>query len=322
MNKSNLRFDLFDRYKSYKHLGQFFLALISIFYFLSHYENRLFSAPLFKIEKMKEWISNPWIFLVIFLFFLGILVESIRWRALVRSLEQVTTVRAIAAILMGAFYGSFMPNRVGEFGGRLLVLQSKNQAKSIPINMLGGTMKFFVNILFGLLGLIIVFLYHRHFYSHTEKSLSIVLMIVIFVWLTYRYLTHSKLWDKRLSQFSYLSEISRKTIAFVFLLSIVRYLIFTSQFLFLLNIFHLPQAFEHWYLVFVFYLFQTVNPVMSIFDLGLRGLIAESVFGPFHQNFEPILQSITFLWILNVICPAIFGAVIALIRPIFKKSLQ
>ena len=188
--------------------------------------------------------------------------------------------------------------------------------------MLGGTMKFFVNILFGLFGLIVVFLYHRHFYSHIEKSLSIVLMMAIFVWLTYRYLTHSKQRDKRFSQFSYLSEISRKTMAFVFLLSIVRYLVFTSQFLFLLHIFQLPQAFEYWYLVFVFYLFQTVNPVMSLFDLGLRSLIAESVFGPFHQNFEPILQSITFLWILNVICPAILGAAIALIRPILKKSLQ
>ena len=318
MIKSKLRFDFREHVKSYKQLGQFILAPVSIFLFAYYLQDSSSFLKILDRKLINICLQSQNFYAVLALFFVGIYIESTRWKVLIASLEEVTTTKAIKAFFLGSFFGSFMPNRIGEFGGRLMVLKGQNQIKSIPINMAGGFIKFFVNVIFGLIGLLNIFIVYRHHYLQFLDAVWITNIGIILLFVLLYFLKKNKfLWRRRLA---YLKNISSTTLSTAFLLSLFRYLVFTSQFILLLNVFGLAKGIEPWRFVYVFYLFQTINPVAALFDLGIRSAMAEVVFSPIYDNIESVLLTISFLWVLNILVPAVVGGIFLLANLFIKKK--
>ena len=50
-------------------------------------------------------------------------IEAIKWRLLIKKMQPITFIEALKGVLSGVAVGTFTPNRIGEFGGRILYLK-------------------------------------------------------------------------------------------------------------------------------------------------------------------------------------------------------
>jgi hypothetical protein len=95
----------------------------------------------------------------------------------------------------------------------------------------------------------------------------------------------------------------------IFIISFLRYLIFSHQFYFLLLIFNVDIS--YWNAIAgitSMYLIASIVPMLSLFDFVVKGSIAVFVFSFFKINPAIILSVTTLMWIYNFAFPAILGS--------------
>jgi len=108
-----------------------------------------------------------------------------------------------------------------------------------------------------------------------------------------------------------LQSVERSTLFKVLLLSLLRYVVFSTQFYLLLRAFALqipyPTAFM---LISVIYLVVTAIPTVALVDLGIRGSVSVYFLGLYFHNGQAaflILSASTLIWIVNLALPALAG---------------
>jgi hypothetical protein len=105
------------------------------------------------------------------------------------------------------------------------------------------------------------------------------------------------------------------------LYSVLRYLIFSSQFLILLHVFEVDiNFFQSILSVMIVFFFITLTPTITIAEIGVRGSVALLVFMKFSSNVIGILSSTFLLWVINLIIPAIIGSFFIFSLKFFRKS--
>ena len=92
-----------------------------------------------------------------------------------------------------------------------------------------------------------------------------------------------------------------------------RYFIFLHQFV-LLIVFFATQIpyYEMLICIFSIYLLASIIPIFSIADALIKGSIALTIFSFFGHNNPEILIIVFFMWISNVIIPALLGYMLLL----------
>ena len=107
----------------------------------------------------------------------------------------------------------------------------------------------------------------------------------------------------------FFKTISRRVIFTNMVLALLRYLIFSHQFYFLINLFN-PQIsyLEIMMGITTVYLISSIIPMLFIFDVVVKSGIAVWVFGYLGLNELAIVTTITLMWILNFVIPSIFGS--------------
>jgi hypothetical protein len=141
-----------------------------------------------------------------------------------------------------------------------------------------------------------------------------------------RYLPHK--WD-RFKEYSRIFAVySNKELLGALLLSLLRYVIFSTQFYLLLRIFDvgLPLS-QGLILIPVIYLVMTLVPSIALIDLGIRGSVSIFIIGLYFKKSGlisadtelAILTSSTVLWLVNLIIPAILGTFFVFSLKFFRK---
>ena len=93
------------------------------------------------------------------------------------------------------------------------------------------------------------------------------------------------------------------------LYSLLRYLIFSFQFFFLLQIFGVDVFYVNAMIVITsMYLLSSIIPSLAIFDVVVKGSMALYLFGIVGVNDLTVLSIITLMWILNFAIPALVGS--------------
>ncbi len=101
----------------------------------------------------------------------------------------------------------------------------------------------------------------------------------------------------------------RKKIVLGFLFSILRYLIFSFQFYFLLQLLGVNMTYLNAMVVITsMYLLASIIPSIFIFDVVIKGSVALYLFALMEVNELTILSIITIMWLLNFVLPSIFGS--------------
>jgi Lysylphosphatidylglycerol synthase TM region len=274
---------------------------------------------------------SAWFIFTLLLLPINWAVETLKWLHLIRHNESISFWQAYKAVLAGVTFSVFTPNRVGEFGGRILFLKSENTIKGIFSTVVGSWAQQVILISFGYIG----FIYFMYVQWHTEKFILVgifflallFIFLLFFVFLNLEIVVPIFKKIRILYRFPslirniniiriYTKEDLRRTMFWAF----VRYIIYCLQYYFMLRFFGINVPILRGIsCIATIYLVQTSVPLPPVFGLLARNEIALQVWGLSDAN--PISSSATTisLWIINLIIPAFIGLIFILKANLLKS---
>lgn len=244
--------------------------------------------------------------------------ETVKWKRLVESIEDVPFFRAFSGVLAGVTLSIFTPNRLGEYGGRILVVKPENKISTMVASLVGSFSQLTVLLVAGLAGLS-YFVYHKielDFVVIFVTSVSAVLLsaLLIFFYLNvdlciplFKKIPYIRRFVKHLEV---LNHYSAKSLFTVLMFSAARYFVYSLQYYLLLQFFGIsvPFLLGMASIALIFFI-QTSVPLPPVYGLAVRGNVALKVWAFFTANTLGILSSTFGLWLINVILPALIGMV-------------
>jgi hypothetical protein len=164
--------------KTYNFLLRFAIISASygyIAYQLFYNDNYKQTYNLFKIVNQNKFAYLFLLFIIV-LMCINWSIEALKWRYLIRKIEQISFAKALKAILAGLSVSTFTPNRIGEFLGRVFILQKANPWKAIFISILCSMSQLMITLL---IGSISISVYILKFFIGNEIIPSYILFIFI-----------------------------------------------------------------------------------------------------------------------------------------------
>lgn len=290
-------------------IGVVLAALFFIAYKLTSNEQLNFNYFVAKLHEYKVFsVLNLAILLL--LTFLNWLFEIKKWQKLSSALKSNTVRKATNESLASFTAAIFTPSRIGEYGAKSLYYPRSDRKKVIFLNFVGNMTQLLVTFIFGIFGLI-YFLFHVTLpFTGMNIGLIIALLFSPFYiyWLARRFNLRIKGYSLRKLEKSFKkipSEIQWKTLYY----AVLRYIIFTHQFYFLLLVFNVQLP----YLlvisaVFSTYFLASLIPTMIIFDAVIKGGFGVWIFGFLGVQEIVVLVIVLAVWILNFGLPALMGS--------------
>lgn len=265
------------------------------------------------------------------LMFINLGIEARKWRFLIGKFEELSFLKSFKAVFSGVTVSVFTPNRIGEYFGRVFILKHLHPLKGVLITFIGSVGQLMATILIGSLcslfflpKIIDVFIFSNQmlFWGIVITTL-IILTFLVLLYLNFSVLS---VLTRRLFPGS-LEKINKYVLVFesyngaelanVLLLSILRYLVFTIQFILLLLAFGITMPLAHYITVIpVIFLVMTIIPTIALSELGIRGSVSLYLIG-FYLNEASGLSDLTafgvvaastMLWLFNLAIPALTGS--------------
>ncbi len=288
-----------------------------IFVFLKLYEqgaqgfDDLFSHDLFR----SNWHC---LFFAIVLMPVGWSIEAFKWILSLKGIQKTTFVDSLKTIWYGVGVGLLTPNRIGEPIGRMAMVNPENRAKSGVMAVLCGASQQLATLFFGFIGMIILAgdsdqeisenLSNPFAVTFIIASIIIPLIFVLKVNWIAKNLNKIKYFKRLLSGESVDVNISNLKIISLVSLSLIRYAVFSTQFLFLLYFFGYDLSIVKAYsAIFATYLFASAVPSFAIGEAGVRTSFAIIFIGATWSNPTAIAFAAMSLWLLNVALPGLVG---------------
>jgi hypothetical protein len=292
------------------------LVLIGSYGFIAY---RLGFDPTLKNQILNGKIStnsNFWLLLALFIMPLNWSLEALKWQILLRPIEKTTFSKSFIGVLAGIGIAIFTPNRTGEYLGRIWVLKQQNRPAGVSITIAGSLAQSTVTFIMGLIA-------GWYWLSEVQNqeltnlsqmilaSISTLLVILIYYLLPriaqflLKYNWKSVI-KKSLEGISFLKRhLQNSALA----ISLLRYAIFTSQFIILLHYFQCDMQFsESVIAIAMLYAAMLIIPSITIAEPGIRGSLSLLIFSVFSENEAGILAASLTLWIINLAIPALSGA--------------
>ena len=305
-------------------------------FFLYHQLNSKSSAEDFNIAHILLQLQQNYliIVLVILMMFLNWFLESLKWRFLISKIEKISIKCSIRAIFSGITVSAFTPNRVGEYAGRVFCLNRADRIQGVLITVIGSMAQLITTIVFGLIGILLLpnlmpefdALLSEIIFAYPIMLFIIILLSILLVTL---FLNASVL-SVVLSKFNFLKKFAKYNDVFTFynfsellevlLYSVARYIVFTTQFFILLQVFEVHISYIDAVILTTTMLFVlSVIPTIAITEIGVRGSVALFLFGLLSANTVGILSATFVMWVINLLLPALIGTGFIFTLKFFRK---
>jgi len=338
MDKTKLR-------KSYNILIRLAIVLLTVYFI---YDQVFYRKDLKAIiDYFPELSSSRQFYLnlifAIILFPINQVLEAIKWKYLIGKLEKVSLWTATKAVLTGISVSMFMPNRVGDYLGRVFVLRKANRIQAVLVTIIGSMAQLLTTIIYGCLAVLFFFPWYRN--MDDQMNLwgysGLVLMIVILLFTSvFAYLNFASFSDiikrvsgrfyNKINKYSEVFALYRvKDLVLVLLISALRYIVFSFQFYLLLRAFQVPvNYYSAIVLIGLIYLMMTIIPTIALTELGVRGSVSLFVFTLYlspsglwtEQAGVGVVSATSVLWLLNLAIPAILGVIFVYSLRFFRKK--
>ncbi len=289
--------------------------------------------------------DNFYVLLVvtIALIFVNLFLETAKWQFLISKLEKISFWKSLKAVLAGISITMFLPNRTGDYLGRIFVLEKADRFQAVLSTILGSLAQLLTTLLFGLISVAGLFPFYYSLgvslYLWLYIGIVTVVLILIFV-MIFAYVEFSAFTDilkrltgreyKRIEKYAVVfSWYSSKDLFKVLCLSITRYLVFSFQFYLLLIAMGIPLKYPvAMLLIGMIYLLMTIIPTIALSELGIRGSVSIFVIESWFDKFGyyvpglsiKIFSASTLLWFFNVAAPAFIGALFIFSLKFFRKT--
>jgi hypothetical protein len=258
-----------------------------------------------QLDNLKAWA--PWVILFLLAMTgLNWFIEVLKWQRLATLIQLTTFGQALKQSLSSLTVSLITPNRIGEYGAKALYFKRKDRSRVILFNFIGNFSQMTTTVLFGMLGLWLVY------ESLPEMNLKELnwLNITLFVsTIGIGLVILGKMWRGFYSKLiSDLKSVPQETHMHVFALSLLKYMFFSHQFYFLLILFGVDLGYlECMSLLSVSYLISSLIPGFVIFDWLVKGSVAVAVFGRFGVDEILVLSITSVMWLLNFGLPSLIG---------------
>ena len=301
------------------------------------------------LHELREDLSNPdviWLMcLVVFMMFVNWAIETIKWRYLMAKIERIGFWRSYQAVLTGVTISSFTPNRIGEYFGRVFILNTGSRIEGILITILGSMSQLLITIFTGSLAMLaFIPLFMTHYWSYNSYLFYAIGAVVIgfnalllgfYLNVSFLSTLKEKILRNGLKRvrkfFRIFAFYHNKELLSVLLYSFLRYMVFSTQFFLLLRIFSIPIPYlDALMLISLIYFVMAVIPTIALTELGIRGSVALYFFGVYFSNQQVmsetmnlgILAASTLLWAINLGIPALVGSVFVFHLKFFRKKVN
>ncbi len=255
--------------------------------------------------------------LVFLLMLLNWLLEVVKWRFLSRRLEYLGMWKAIKSVFCGLTWAIFTPNRIGEYGGRIMLLKPENRASGAVTMGVGLFAQLVLTSVFGAIS--IAWFVTTFIETPSSVDFGVWLLAIIYAmaflilyfnvsWVDYL-VGKVKFLHKVKPFFVVLEDYSVRELAYVLWLSTCRFAIFTSQYIILMLVF-LPELsiVSMIPMIFILFFIQSAVPSLDIFDFSVRSFVASNLFAYITTQELAVMAIVSCVWFVNLIFPAIIGA--------------
>jgi hypothetical protein len=266
------------------------------------------------------WQTGPnyLLYIAIILMPINLAMEAWKWHMLAASAQRISYKQALLSYLAGISFSLVTPNRIGEYPGRILYLKKKNTFRLISVSILGAIAQMLTLFIYGLLGLI----YYNIKYPGTLPMITLAacfvatIIVGILYWRfeTWMPVIEKIKWLQRFRYHIYGKLLKRFTTGEqmrILAISLLRYSVYTAQYLFLLlwmNV-NIP-LFEGFLMCALFFWVIAVIPSITLVELGERGQVGLYLFHHFSENTVGILGATVGVWCINLIVPGIIGSIL------------
>jgi uncharacterized protein (TIRG00374 family) len=258
-----------------------------------------------------------YLFVIILLMVLNWSCEALKWKLLLQYIQDITFLRSLRAVLSGITVSFFTPNRMGEFAGRIVYLDQGNKIKGAMATFVGSTAQLLITLQFGfvaftLIGSQLVNIDLKLLYTY-DVLLCVLFFVLTFLWIHIadlsRILSRITILKKFEKITNIFSSFKRKELAYTYLLSFLRYVIFCTQQFLLLKMFNVEVNYLFCFLLSgLSFLIITIIPSIAIGELGVRGSVNLTVFALANIDASLILIATFSLWLINLAFPAFIGS--------------
>ncbi len=262
---------------------------------------------------------------ILLLTILNWILEATKWKILVASVESISLLRSLKAVMAGIAFGMGTPNRIGEFGGRAFYMSHGKRMEALSLTMVGSLSQLLTTLFFGLIG---AFIIPFRFPGWSVGTLfGIGLMTLFFYCIYFRLgwivsITKAlKLPEKFIRPWMVLGTMNVTILLRVLSLSMIRYLIFLSQFILLLEVMQVNAGWWNgFWLVSILYLILALVPTMAMLELGIRGKAGILLFQTVSSNTVGIYAASVGIWMVNLAIPALIGSWVVLRYKFFNAK--
>lgn len=262
-----------------------------------------------------------WLIITIILIPVNWAFETLKWQVLIKDFEKLSFGKSYQAILAGITFSLFTPNRIGEYGGRILLVKPENNWKAVIATLVGSFSQLLVLLSCGILGL----LFFIYLFLDIDQWiwLSIFFIGMLFTCLILfcfynidlvipivKRIPYAHKLRRFVKHVNVLRNYSSSILSSALIYSFLRYSTYTLQYFFMLQFFGINVSIIKGLAgITTIYLLQTSIPLPPIWDLFARGQIALEIWGFSSDNEIGILASTFTLWVLNLIIPALIGTI-------------
>lgn len=276
-------------------------------------------GQLTQVEAVSFWEGHyAFLLAALLLMPVNLSIEVSKWKLLAGSAQPISAVQAWKSYLAGIALSFLTPNRIGEYPGRILYLKRKNTIRLISVAILGAFAQFITLFVYGTIGLAY---YNSQFSGWWQKLVlvgtSCTLLVLMLLFLRF------ESWAKRLENVSVLrrfqtygkliKRFTKREQFAVLGLSLLRFLVYSFQFLLLLQWMNISLfTTSGWMMTILYFWVIAIIPSIAFSELGIRGQVSLFLFQPYTQNNLGILSAAVVLWCINLIVPALLGSILLL----------
>ncbi len=240
-----------------------------------------------------------------FLVPLNLGLEAQKWRLAVKTETRIDLLHSLFYVISSLPYGIITPSRIGEWYGRSR--DFKNHTRGFLLSSIPGIAQQVITVIMGGLGLIL--LGHNDWKVWLAAAASFAALSGILVFLFYK--LHA--WNADKGE-------NLKVFIKLLLYSLLRYIVFASQYLLLLKFFGINAGLVLLYsAIAVGYLVSYFLPLNAFVELSIRGGTVIYILSTVTTNLTGILWATASVWFINIALPAIVGSGLLLRQSIRAK---
>lgn len=252
-------------------------------------------------------------------------IEAWKWRIQLAPLQKISFITAFKSVMAGCSITMLTPNRVGEFGGRILYVEEQHRLRAITLTILGSISQFLVTLLVGTAALLVLkyFLDADALFQimplYVSNGLLIIAVIAtvatLMFYLRIGWLIHLlervRFFKNAIKYVQLLESFSIKQLLTILVLSFLRYAVFILQYMLLLKVMGVEVGYGTSFLLLsVFYLVMAVAPTIGLAELPVRASASVELFKLFSGNIVGIQAAALGIWIINLVLPAVMGSIL------------